>query len=219
MDLFTLIDIYRGDIGDITREIAEAARTGDVRARKALCRELEAEVERYLEAMEAVIHPALSKDERTQGHVAELEHEHAEIRRFMADLHDVKVQDTQAWTRRYRALVFALNHYFTLQQHGAFTVARRTLVPHADALRRAFEREQVAGAIAQRWHVPKAMVPERYGLSSGTVFATIAGVVGIGLAAVALRRRGETSDRTAWELKERSQANRAMREEQRAYLH
>jgi hypothetical protein len=36
---------------------------------------------------------------------------------------------------------------------------------------------------------------------------------------VALRRRGETSDRTAWELKERSQANRAMREEQRAYLH
>jgi hypothetical protein len=219
MDLWQLVEHYRLNIMELTREIAGALGEGGVKTRRRLFRELEREVERYLDAMEAVVHPALARDERTESYVADLDHEHQEIRRFLGELAAVEPKDSRTWTRRFQALVFALDHYFGLQQHGALTVARSTLAPHAEALRRAFEREQIAAIQSQRWHIPKAAVPARYGISTGVALGTIAGVIGVALAAVAWRRRPAEAELTAWDVRERSRANRALREGQSVWLH
>jgi hypothetical protein len=219
MDLWQLVNHHRADIMELTREIAGAIGTEGVRTRNHLFGALEREVERYLDAMESVVHPALAGDERTARYVSDLEHEHADIRRLMDELAAVEPKDTRGWTRRYQAFVFVLDHYFDLQQHGAFTVARSTLAPHAKALRRAFAREQIAALRPQRRHVPRALVPERYGISTGFVLGAIAGVIGLGLAAMTWRRRQETSSLTAQDVAERSRANRAFREKNAVWLH
>jgi len=218
MNLWQLVEHNRANLKELTREVAGSIGTKGVKTRHHLFRELEREVERYLEAMEEAVHPALASDERTRSDVAELEHEHEDIRRFMRDLATVESKDTPTWTRRFQALVLALDHYFNLEQR-ALAVALSTLEPHADALRRAFEREQIASLLSRRRHVPKAMVPERYGVSMPLALSTIAGVLGLAFVAAAWRRRPTLQDLTAQDVHERSQANRAFREQNAVWLH
>jgi hypothetical protein len=218
MNLWQLVEHNRANLKELTREVAGSIGTKGVKTRHHLFRELEREVERYLEAMEEVVHPALANDERARSDVAELEHEHEEIRRFMRDLAAVEPKDTPTWTRRFQALILALDNYFSLQQR-ALMAGRSTLEPHADALRRAFEREQIASLLSQRRHVPKPMVPERYGVSIPLALSTIVGVLGLAFVAAAWRRRPALRDLTAQDVHERSQANRAFREENAAWLH
>jgi len=218
MDLWKLIGSYRANILQLADEVAGAIGEG-TKSRGRLFRELDRELERYMGAMESVIHPVLAEDPRTQSYVADLEQEHAEIRRHMDDLAAVTAKDTRDWARRYRALVFALEHYFNLQEHGAFTVARGTLAGKSKALRRAFEREQIATLQAERWHVPKAMVPARYGVSTGTALGLVLGVLSLAVAAVTWRQRSSAPQRDSWEIKQRSQRNRALREEHPALAH
>src|SRR5215217_444416 len=118
MDLWKLIGSYRANILQLADEVAGAIGEG-TKSRGRLFRELDRELERYMGAMESVIHPVLAEDPRTQSYVADLEQEHAEIRRHMDDLAQSRVsfsvtaaKDTRDWARRYRALVFALERYF-----------------------------------------------------------------------------------------------------------
>lgn len=218
MDLWQLIGSYRSNIRRLAQQVAGA---GDGRGtgREIGFRELEREVERYMGAMESVVHPALADDPRTRSYVADLEQEHAEIRRALDELDAFKAKDTREWSRRHAALIFALEHYFSLQEHGAFTVARGALADHADALRRAFEREQAAALQAQRWHLPRAMAPGRYGVSTGTALGLVLGVLTLAVAAVALRRPSSSPEEDPWALKRRSQSNRADREQHAAFSH
>jgi hypothetical protein len=218
MDLWQLIASHRDSILQLTREVASAI-GGGVKSRDRLFAELRREMERYMSSMEAVVHPTLAGDMRTHSYVADLEQEHAEIRRHMDELAAAPAKDSREWTRRYRALVFALEHYFSLQEHGAFTVARSTFGDRAEALRRAFAREQIATLQAQRWHVPKAMVPARYGLSAATALASVLGVLTLAVAAVAWRQGFAGPQRGSADLKRRSQQNRALREEHPAWTY
>jgi hypothetical protein len=209
MDLWQLIASYRSDILRRARQVAGGG-NGDTIA----FRDLQREVERYMGAMESVVHPALANDPRTRSYVADLEQEHAEIRRAMDDLSAYEAKDTREWSRRYRALFFALEHYFSLQEHGAFTVARGALADHAAALRRAFEREQTAALQAQRWHVPIAVVPARYGVPAATAIGVVVGVLSLAVAAVAWRRKSTPAPRDPGQLEPHPQRNRADREPQ-----
>ena len=218
MDLWQLIGSYRASILQLADEVA-GAMGGGTKSRKKLFRALHRELERYMDAMESVIHPVLAGDPRTYSYVDDLEQEHAEIRRHMDDLAAAPAKDSREWTRRYRALVFALEHYFNLQEHGAFTVARGTLGREAQALRRAFVREQIASLQAQRWHVPKAMAPGRYGVSTGAALGLVVGVLTLAVAAVAWRQRASSHAADPWALKRRAQANRAYREQHPAFAY
>jgi hypothetical protein len=217
MDLWQLIASHRDGILELTQEVAGAI-GGGVKSRERLFAQLRREMERYMSAMEEAVHPALARDMRTHSYVADLEQEHAEIRRHIGELAAAPAKDSRDWTRRYRALVFALEHYFSLQEHGAFTVARGTLGERAEALARAFAREHLAALQAQRWHLPKAMAPARYGVSMGTALATVLGVLTLAVAAAGWRhdlgRRASGAD-----LKRRSQQNRALREEHPAWMY
>jgi Hemerythrin HHE cation binding domain len=218
MDLWQLIGSYRANILELADEVAGAV-GGGTTGRKKLFRALHGELERYMDAMENVIHPVLAGDPRTYSYVADLEQEHAEIRRHMDDLAAAAAKDSREWTRRFRALVFALEHYFALQEHGAFTVARGTLGPEAQALRRAFAREQIGALQAQRWHLPRAMAPGRYGVSTGTALGLVLGVLTLAVAAIAWRRPSSSPEDDPWALKRRSQSNRADREQHAAFSH
>jgi hypothetical protein len=182
MDLWQLIGSYRASLLELTDEISGAI-GGGPKSRNRLFRTLEDELERYMGAMESVIHPVLAQDPRTETYLEDLEREHADIRRHLDALAAVKAKDTREWARRFRAFVFALEHYFSLQEHGAFTVARSTLADRADDLRRAYEREQIATLQAQRWHIPKALAPARYGVSAGTALGLVLGVLAVAVAA------------------------------------
>jgi hypothetical protein len=218
MDLWQLIGSYRANILELTDEVSGAL-GGGTKSRSRLFRALEGELERYMGAMESVVHPVLAQDPRTETYLEDLEREHADIRLHLDALAAVKAKDTREWARRFRAFVFALEHYFSLQEHGAFTVARSTLADRTEALRRAYEREQIASLQAQRWHIPKALVPARYGVSAGTALGVVLGVLTIAVAAVAWRQQPATPQRDAREIKRRSQANRAFREEHAVALH
>jgi Hemerythrin HHE cation binding domain len=218
MDLWQLIGSYRSDILRLARRVAGS---GDGRGtgREKMFRELVREVERYMGAMESVVHPALANDPRTRSYVADLEQEHAEIRRALAHLGAFGAKDTREWSRRHAALIFALEHYFSLQEHGAFTVARGALADHTDALRRAFEREQAAALQAQRWHVPIAMAPARYGVPAGTAIGVVLGVLSLAVAAVAWRQKSAPTRRDAGNFKDRLRHDREDRERQPAWVH
>jgi hypothetical protein len=226
MDLWQFIGSYRANILQLVQEVSGALGAG-VKSRSRLFRELDREMARYMDAMESVIHPALARDPPTRSYVADLEQEHEEIRHHFTELGAVKAKDSREWTRRFRALAFALEHYFSLQEHGAFTVARSTLETQAEALRKAFQREQIASLQAQRWHVPMGMVPARYGIPTGAALGTVVGVLALAIAATAWRFRPD-ADRGApgrgaggeepWEVKHRSQENRAFREAHSAWL-
>jgi hypothetical protein len=216
MDLWQLIGSYRANILQLAEEVAGAIGEG-IKSRGRLFRELDRELERYMGAMESVIHPVLAGDPRTHGYVADLEQEHAEIRRHMDDLASAKAKDTREWTRRYRALVFALEHYFSLQEHGAFTVARGTIAEQSDALRREFQRDQIASLQAQRWGIPKTMAPGGYGVSTGTALGLVLGVLTLAVVAVAWRQQSSSPKPRAFAMKQRSQHNRALREQHPAW--
>jgi hypothetical protein len=55
----------------------------------------------------------------------------------------------------------------------------------AESLRRAYERERIAGYEASRWHMPRAMMPSRYGMPTGVTFGILAGLLAVGGAALA----------------------------------
>jgi hypothetical protein len=213
MDLWQLIGSYRSDILGLARRVAADGGTD----RRSLFGELEGAVERYMGAMESVVHPALADDPRTRTYVADLEQEHAEIRRAMGDLGAFEAKDTREWSRRYRALIFALEHYFSLQEHGAFTVARGALADYEDALRRAFAREQAAALQAQRWHVPIAMVPARYGVPAGVAIGVVLGVLSLAVAAVAWRQNAAPRRRGPEVIGRRPRRSSADREPQPAW--
>ncbi len=65
------------------------------------------------------------------------------------------------------------------------TLARTVVEPHElDSMRLTYEREKIASIESRRWHMPQAMMPSRYGASTGMVFGVLAGVAAIGAAAL-----------------------------------
>ncbi len=94
MDLWQLIASHRDSILQLTQEVAGAI-GGGVKSRDRLFAELRREMERYMSSMEAVVHPTLAGDMRTHSYVADLEQEHAEIRRHVDELAAAPAKDSR----------------------------------------------------------------------------------------------------------------------------
>jgi hypothetical protein len=210
MDLWQLIRSHRDNILWLAQEFVGAGGDG-VKGPDALLRELERETERYMTAMEVVVHPILARDKATRSYVDDLEQEHVELRRHLDDLRAASARGGREWTRRRHALVFALQHYFNLQEHGALTAARAAIARRGKALRRAFELGPEAARRAQRWHVPEALSPDRYGVPAGAALGLVLGVLSLAIAAVTWRRRSAARGR--------ARPDRAEREPSPALVH
>lgn len=175
MDLLQLIRNDHANIAEICREILGATGSGG-RSRDRLFEELERQLEQHVEAADAVLLPVLERDERLRSDVAELERQHSEIRHRLDDLAGSWHKDSLEWTRGFNGLMRMIDRHLDLVER-LLDNARSRLDPHqADDLRRAFEREKLAALQSQRWHVPAALIPARYGVSNQVALGVLAGV-------------------------------------------
>ena len=184
MDLWQMVMADHANILELCREVLRATGSGP-NGRASLFAELDVELERHFRAKEAALYPALGRDDRTRSYLTELGQERQEIRRRMDELSSMPDVNSRDWAQDFKQLAGAISHYFTLEEGGVLTLARTIIEPHElDTMRRTYEREKIASIEARRWHMPQAMMPSRYGASTGMVFGVLAGVAAIGTAAL-----------------------------------
>jgi len=184
MDLWQMVLTDHANIVELCREVLRAT-GGGPNDRAGLFEELDVELERHFRAEERAIHPALARDDRTRSYLTELGQERQEIRRRMDELAGRPDVNGRDWAQDFKQLAGMISHAFTLEEGGVMTLARTIIEPHElDTMRIAYEREKIASIEARRWHMPQAMMPSRYGASTGMVFGILAGVAAVGTAAL-----------------------------------
>jgi len=184
MDLWQMVLTDHANIVELCREVLRATGTGP-NGRAGLFAELDVELERHFRAEERAIHPVLARDDRTRNYLTELDQKRQEIRRRMDDLSGMPDVNGRDWAQDFKQLAGMISHAFTLEEGGVMTLARTIIEPHElDTMRIAYEREKIASIEARRWHMPQAMMPSRYGASTGMVFGILAGVAAVGTAAL-----------------------------------
>jgi Hemerythrin HHE cation binding domain len=198
MDLWQMVLTDHANIVELCREVLRAT-GGGPNGRAGLFEELDVELERHFRAEEKAIHPALARDDRTRSYLRELGQERQEIRRRMDELSARPDVNSRDWAQDFKQLAGMISHAFTLEEGGVMTLARTIIEPHElDTMRLAYEREKIASIEARRWHMPQAMMPSRYGASTGMVFGVLAGVAAVGTAALLwsqTRQRSSSSNR------------------------
>ncbi|MFC4174969.1 hemerythrin domain-containing protein [Microvirga sp. GCM10011540] len=176
MDLWQMVLADHANIRELCREVLHAT-GGGPNSRAHLFEELDIEIERHFRAEEKVLYPALAQDQRTEQYLDELEQEHDEIRRRLDELASRPDKDSRSWGLSFNELTSTIRLHFSLEENGILTVARGVVdAREAEELRRAYEREKIASIQARRWHLPAAIMPERYGISTGTALGVLAGL-------------------------------------------
>jgi hypothetical protein len=184
MDLWQMVVSDHANIEELCREVLKATGMGP-NSRAELFADLQDEVERHIAAQQSVLYPALSGHERTSTYVTDLERKQDEILRQLDELAARPNKNSQDWAADFKDLTGSIRHAFTLEENGVMIVARGVFSPSdLKGLQRAYERERIASYEADRWHMPQAMMPSRYGLPTGTVFGVLAGVAAIGAGAL-----------------------------------
>ena len=187
MDLWQMVLADHANIRELCREILHAT-GGGPNSRAHLFAELDTELDRHFRAEEKVLYPALARDQRTRNYISEVEQEHEEIRRRLNQLAGHPNKNSRSWALNFNELASTIRLHFSLEENGVLNVARGILDPQEEErLTRAFEREKIAYLQARRWHVPAALVPERYGVSSGMAVGVVAGIAAIWGIALAWR--------------------------------
>jgi hypothetical protein len=198
MDLWQMVLTDHANILELGREVLRTTGTGP-NGRAGLFEELDVELERHFRAEERAIHPVLARDDRTRNYLTELDQKRQEIRRRMDDLSGMPDVNGRDWAQDFKQLMGMVSHLFTLEEGGVMTLARTVIEPHElDTMRLAYEREKIASIESRRWHMPQAMMPSRYGASTGMTFGVLAGVAAVGAAALLwsqTRQRSSSSNR------------------------
>lgn len=196
MDLWRMVLADHANIAELCTEVMRATESGP-NGRASLFDELETELERHIAVKESVLYPALARDERTRRDLEDLRKEQQELHRQLRELASAPRKDSRQWAMDFKDFMSRIELYFTLEENGVLTVARGIIPPpQQEALRHAYEREKIAMMESRSWHLPAALMPSRYGLSSGLVFGLLAGAAAIGgAAALWLSRSGASSRR------------------------
>jgi len=182
MDLWQMVSSDHANIRELCREVLRAT-GGGPNSRADLFADLHDELERHISAVESVLYPALSHHPQTGQQLSELTRQHEEIRDRLHGLAAYPNKNSRTWALDFKELESALTNHFEREEHGVLVIARTTLAPQeAETLRRSFERAKIASLQASRWHLPEAMMPGRYGLSTGAVLGLLGGFVAIGAA-------------------------------------
>ncbi len=194
MDLWRMILSEHSNIEELCREVLAATPTGP-NSRAELFADLRDELERHIAAKQHVLYPALAHDGRTETYLHELDDEHRDIQRRLAELSAQRNKNTRQWALDFKELAGVIRHAFSLEENGALVTAHGLMsAEEARTLQRAYERERIASYEASRWHMPQAMMPSRYGMPTGMTFGILAGALAIGGAALAwsLTRSGQS---------------------------
>ncbi|WP_457091758.1 hemerythrin domain-containing protein [Microvirga sp. P5_D2] len=199
MNLWQMVLSDHANIEELCREVLRASPSGP-NSRAELFADLELELDRHLRAEQNVLYPALAHDGRTESYLAEIDHEHHDIRRRLDALAAQADKNGRHWSLDFKDFASVIRHAFSLEENGILVVAHGVLSPRdAEKLRHAFEREKIASYEAVRWHLPEAVMPSRYGMPTGMTFGILAGLLAIGGAAV------------AWSMHSRSSASQSSR--------
>ncbi|MXQ13643.1 hemerythrin domain-containing protein [Microvirga makkahensis] len=194
MDLWRMILSEHANIEELCQEVLEASPHGP-NSRAELFADLQDELERHISAKQNVLYPALAEDGRTETYLHELDDEHRDIRRRLDALSAQPDKNTRQWALDFKELVGVIRHAFSLEENGVMVAAHGVISrQEAETLRRAYEREKIASYEASRWHMPRAMMPSRYGMPTGMTFGILAGALAIGGAALAwsMSKTGQT---------------------------
>lgn len=184
MELWQMVVADHANIEELCREVLRA--TGSrPNSRAELFADLQDELERHIAAQQNVLYPALSAHERTAAYLADLEGKQDEILRELDRLAARPDKNSAEWAADFKDLTGSIRHAFTLEENGVMIVARGAFSPEElKHLWRRYEHERIASYEAERWHMPQAMMPSRYGLPTGTVFGVLAGLTAIGAGAL-----------------------------------
>jgi len=195
MDLWRMILSEHANIEELCREVLEATATGP-NSRAELFADLEDELDRHITAKRNVLYPVLAQDGRTETYLHELDDEHRDIRRRLDALSARPDKNSRGWALDFKELVGVIRHAFSLEENGLLATAHGLIsAREANELRRAYEREKIAFYEAERWHLPHAMMPSRYGMPTGMTFGILAGALAIGGALLAWNMAGSTPSR------------------------
>lgn len=189
MDLWQLITNDHANIADLCGEIPRAFPDGGVRSRERLFSELDGELRRHLEAEEESLYDALEDHDRAEHLVSELEHEHEEIERRLAELARMRDKGTPDWTQRFRDLAALIEGHFHREEHELLPLAREILdEEEVRELRHEYVEENIEALRARHggWDVP----------SSGLLLGALVGAA-VGALALAAWRRGALRGLTA----------------------
>jgi hemerythrin HHE cation binding domain-containing protein len=197
MKLWQMVVADHANIEELCREVLRATSSGP-NSRAELFADLQDELERHIAAQQNVLYPALSVHERTAAYLTDLQGKQDEILRELDRLAAYPGKNSAEWAADFKNLAGSIRHAFTLEENGVMIVARGAFSPEElKQLWRRYERERIASYEADRWHMPQAMMPSRYGLPTGTVFGALAGLAAIGAGALlwnatrSSRRRNE----------------------------
>lgn len=174
MDLWQLIANDHANIADLCGEIPQAFPDGGVRSRERLFSELETELRRHLEAEEESLYDALEDHDRAEHLAAELEHEHEEIKRRLAELARVRDKGSQDWTQRFRDLAALIEGHFHREEHELLPLAREILdEEEVRELRHEYVEENIEALRARHrgWDLPAS------GLLLGALVGAAAGAL------------------------------------------
>ncbi|MGO4525282.1 hemerythrin domain-containing protein [Microvirga sp. 2MCAF35] len=184
MELWQMVVADHANIEELCREVLRATGSGP-NSRAELFADLRDELERHFAAQQNVLYPALSSHERTAAYLSDLESKQEEILRELDRLAARPDKNSADWAADFKELTASIRHAFTLEENGVMIVARGAFSPdELKHLWRQYERERIASYEAERWHMPQAMMPSRYGLPTGTVFGVLAGLAAIGAGAL-----------------------------------
>ncbi|QRM28540.1 hemerythrin domain-containing protein [Microvirga sp. VF16] len=184
MELWQMVVADHANIEELCREVLRATGSGP-NSRAELFTDLQDELERHIAAQQNVLYPALSGHERTAAYLADLQGKQDEILRELDRLAARPDKNSADWAADFKDLTGSIRHAFTLEENGVMIVARSAFSPEElKHLWRRYERERIASYEAERWHMPQAMMPSRYGLPTGTVFGVLAGLAAIGAGAL-----------------------------------
>lgn len=184
MELWQMVVADHANIEELCREVLRATGSGP-NSRAELFADLQDELERHIAAQQNVLYPALSEHERTAAYLADLEAKQDDILRELDRLAARPDKNSADWAADFKDLTGAIRHAFTLEENGVMIVARGAFSPEElKHLWRRYERERIAAYEAERWHMPQAMMPSRYGLPTGTVFGVLAGLAAVGAGAL-----------------------------------
>ncbi|MBA1159333.1 hemerythrin domain-containing protein [Microvirga mediterraneensis] len=127
MDLWQLITNDHANVADLCSAILRALPNGSVRSRDRLVDELDSELRRHFEAEEESLFDALEDHDRTRRLIDELEDEHEEIERRLAELVRVPDKGSQNWTLDFRSLATLLEEHFRREEDELLPDAREIL--------------------------------------------------------------------------------------------
>lgn len=195
MNLWQMVLSDHANIEELCREVLRAS-PGGPNSRAELFADLEVELDRHLRAEQNVLYPALAHDARAESYLAEIDHEHHDIRRRLDALAAQYDKNSRRWSLDFKELAALVRHAFSLEENGILIAAHGILSPReAEKLRHAYEREKIASYEASRWHLPEAVMPSRYGMPTGMTFGIVAGLLAVGGAALAwsMTRHGYAS--------------------------